>query len=135
MPRGGLGVDPMMTHTRTLPGRMPGGGISRRPLQVVIIADCSGSMTGEKIQALNFAIAQMIQHLGDGEIKRLNLFAGHRSRAVGNYDYLQWAAGYAAARHSAGQSPGMRHHWVHAKPPSRHAADGAENYLSQMIQS
>ena len=60
-------MDPMMTHTRTLPGRMPGGGISRRPLQVVIIADCSGSMTGEKIQALNFAIAQMIQHLASWE--------------------------------------------------------------------
>jgi uncharacterized protein YegL len=60
-------VDPMTTHTRTLVGKMPGGGISRRPLHVVIIADCSGSMTGEKIQALNFAIAQMIQHLASWE--------------------------------------------------------------------
>jgi uncharacterized protein YegL len=46
---------------------MPGGGIARRPLHVLILADCSGSMKGEKIQALNFAIAQMMQHLGDWE--------------------------------------------------------------------
>jgi len=42
---------------------MPGGGISRRPLHLVILADCSGSMKGEKIQALNFAIANMLPHL------------------------------------------------------------------------
>ena len=42
---------------------MPGGGISRRPLDFFILADCSGSMTGEKIQALNFAIADMLPHL------------------------------------------------------------------------
>jgi len=53
-------------HTRTV-GRMPGGGIARRPLHVLILADCSGSMKGEKIQALNFAIAQMMQHLGAWE--------------------------------------------------------------------
>jgi uncharacterized protein YegL len=46
---------------------MPGGGIARRPLHVLILADCSGSMKGEKIQALNFAIAQMIQHLSAWE--------------------------------------------------------------------
>src|SRR6201996_5032683 len=32
--------------------RMPGGGISRRPLHFIILADCSGGMKGEKIQAL-----------------------------------------------------------------------------------
>ena len=37
--------------------RMPGGGIARRPLHFIILADCSGGMKGEKIQALNFAIA------------------------------------------------------------------------------
>jgi uncharacterized protein YegL len=63
---GGVGMDGMYTKTRT-GGRMPGGGISRRPLHVIILADCSGSMTGEKIQALNFAIAQMLQHLSAWE--------------------------------------------------------------------
>jgi uncharacterized protein YegL len=43
--------------------RMPGGGISRRPLHFIILADCSGGMKGEKIQALNYAIADMMPHL------------------------------------------------------------------------
>jgi uncharacterized protein YegL len=42
---------------------MPGGGISRRPLHFIILADCSGSMRGEKMQALNFAIAEMLPNL------------------------------------------------------------------------
>lgn len=46
---------------------MPGGGLSRRPLHLVIIADCSGSMKGEKIQALNYAIADMLPHLAEWE--------------------------------------------------------------------
>jgi uncharacterized protein YegL len=47
--------------------RMPGGGISRRPLHFIILADCSGGMKGEKIQALNFAIADMMPHLAAWE--------------------------------------------------------------------
>ncbi|MDE3206666.1 MAG: VWA domain-containing protein [Acidobacteriota bacterium] len=46
---------------------MPGGGIARRPLHLIIVADCSGSMAGEKMQALNFAIANMLPHLADWE--------------------------------------------------------------------
>jgi uncharacterized protein YegL len=46
---------------------MPGGGISRRPLHFVILADCSGSMRGEKMQALNFAIAEMLPNLAAWE--------------------------------------------------------------------
>lgn len=49
--------------TQTTFSRMPGGGISRRPLHVLILADCSGGMKGEKMQALNYAIADMIPHL------------------------------------------------------------------------
>jgi uncharacterized protein YegL len=51
----------MITPTPTT--RMPGGGISRRPLHFIILADCSGGMKGEKIQALNYAIADMMPHL------------------------------------------------------------------------
>lgn len=47
--------------------RMPGGGISRRPLHVILLADCSGGMRGEKMQALNFAIADMLPHLAAWE--------------------------------------------------------------------
>lgn len=46
---------------------MPGGGISRRPFHLVVMADCSGSMRGEKMQALNFAIADMLTHLVEWE--------------------------------------------------------------------
>jgi uncharacterized protein YegL len=46
---------------------MPGGGISRRPLHVIILADRSGSMKGEKIQQLNFAIREMVQDLASWE--------------------------------------------------------------------
>ena len=47
--------------------RMPGGGISRRPLHFIILADCSGGMKGEKIQALNYAISDMMPHLEEWE--------------------------------------------------------------------
>jgi uncharacterized protein YegL len=47
--------------------RMPGGGVSRRPLHLIIIADCSGGMKGEKMQALNFAIADMLPQLAEWE--------------------------------------------------------------------
>ncbi len=47
--------------------RMPGGGIARRPLHFIILADCSGGMKGEKIQALNYAIADMLPHLAAWE--------------------------------------------------------------------
>jgi len=54
--------------TRVAPySRLPGGGISRRPLHFIILADCSGGMKGEKIQALNYAIAAMLPHLAAWE--------------------------------------------------------------------
>ncbi len=46
---------------------MPGGGVARRPLHVILLADCSGSMQGPKIKALNFAIGDMIQHFAAWE--------------------------------------------------------------------
>ncbi len=46
---------------------MPGGGVARRPLHVILLADCSGSMLGAKIKALNFAIGDMIQHFAAWE--------------------------------------------------------------------
>lgn len=38
----------------------PGGEMATRPLHFIWIADCSGSMAGEKIQSLNFAIHEAI---------------------------------------------------------------------------
>ncbi len=42
---------------------MPGGGVARRPLHFIVMGDCSGSMKGEKMQALNFALRAMLPHL------------------------------------------------------------------------
>ncbi|MCL2708541.1 MAG: tellurium resistance protein, partial [Defluviitaleaceae bacterium] len=39
---------------------MPGGEMSSRILDFIWIADCSGSMEGEKIETLNYAIRQTI---------------------------------------------------------------------------
>ena len=40
--------------------KRPGGELAARPLHFIWIADCSGSMAGEKIQQLNFAIKNAI---------------------------------------------------------------------------
>ena len=64
--RGATAERPRMPQTGPYP-RMPGGGIARRPLHFIILADCSGGMKGEKIQALNFAIADMLPHLAAWE--------------------------------------------------------------------
>jgi uncharacterized protein YegL len=58
----GMGIHSMRTKSV-----MPGGGVARRPLHVILLADCSGSMTGAKIQALNFAIGDMLQHFASWE--------------------------------------------------------------------
>jgi uncharacterized protein YegL len=43
---------------------MPGGGVTRRPLHFIVMADCSGSMEGAKMRALNYALASnMLSHL------------------------------------------------------------------------
>ncbi|MCL2699496.1 MAG: tellurium resistance protein, partial [Defluviitaleaceae bacterium] len=39
---------------------LPGGEMASRILDFIWIADCSGSMDGEKIQTLNYAIRQTI---------------------------------------------------------------------------
>ncbi len=50
---------------------MPGGGVARRPLHFIVMADCSGSMKGEKMQALNYALRSMLPHLIDWERDQL----------------------------------------------------------------
>jgi uncharacterized protein YegL len=66
---GGTPSDPLRVdfHNMRTKSIMPGGGIARRPLHVILLADCSGSMAGAKIQALNFAIGEMIQHFASWE--------------------------------------------------------------------
>lgn len=43
--------------------KRPGGELASRPLHFIWITDCSGSMSGEKIQQLNFAIRESIPHM------------------------------------------------------------------------
>jgi uncharacterized protein YegL len=50
---------------------MPGGGVSRRPLHFIVIGDCSGSMKGQKMQALNWALRAMLPHLISWEYEQL----------------------------------------------------------------
>ncbi len=43
--------------------KLPGGPLATRPLHFIFIADCSGSMAGDKIQSLNQAIREAIPHM------------------------------------------------------------------------
>lgn len=43
--------------------KRPGGELAARPLHFIWICDCSGSMRGEKIQQLNFAIRDAVPHM------------------------------------------------------------------------
>ena len=43
--------------------KRPGGEMSARPLHFIWIADCSGSMAGGKIGALNFAIKEALPEM------------------------------------------------------------------------
>jgi hypothetical protein len=56
--------------TASSPPLMPGGGIASRPLHFIIVADCSGSMTGEKMRALNSALTAMLRPLASWERDR-----------------------------------------------------------------
>lgn len=43
--------------------KLPGGPLATRPLHFIFIADCSTSMKGDKIQALNHAIREAVPHM------------------------------------------------------------------------
>lgn len=43
--------------------KLPGGALASRPLHFFWIVDCSGSMAGDKIQRLNFAIKEAIPEM------------------------------------------------------------------------
>ncbi len=45
--------------------KLPGGPLARRPLHFIWIADCSSSMYGDKIQALNNAIREALPAMQD----------------------------------------------------------------------
>jgi uncharacterized protein YegL len=52
--------DSFTSSLRQAMANRPGGALASRPLQFIWIVDCSGSMHGKKIEALNFAIREAI---------------------------------------------------------------------------
>lgn len=66
----------------------PGGELATRPLQFIWIADCSGSMQGKKIEALNFGIREAIKPMQ--EVADENPNAEVLVRAIRFSDGAQW---------------------------------------------
>ena len=65
-----------------------GGALAARPLQFIWIADCSGSMAGKKIEALNFGVREAIQPMRDVADENPN--AQVMVRAIKFSDGAQW---------------------------------------------
>jgi len=68
--------------------KLPGGPLATRPLHFIFVADCSGSMAGSKIQALNHAIREAIPHMR--EVAKGNPNAEVLVRAVKFSTGAQW---------------------------------------------
>jgi len=68
--------------------RLPGGPLAARPLHFVFLADCSGSMAGEKIASLNTAIREAIPHMRD--VAKENPNARLLVRAVSFSEGARW---------------------------------------------
>jgi len=69
-------------------GNRPGGELASRPLQFIWLADCSGSMQGPKIEALNTAIREAIKPMQ--EVADDNPQAQVLVRAIKFSDGAQW---------------------------------------------
>ena len=81
--------------------KLPGGPIANRPLHFIFLADCSTSMSGGKIQALNHAIREAIPHMREVAkgnpnaevlVRAIRFSAGaqwHVSQAT-NVDEFEW---------------------------------------------
>ena len=70
-------------------GRRPGGELAARPLHLIFIADCSGSMASHgKIQALNQAIREATPHLKKVAIENPN--ADVLLRAIAFHNGARW---------------------------------------------
>ncbi len=67
---------------------MPGGPLATRPLHFIWILDCSGSMAGEKIRSLNFALRESIPAMQQSADENPN--ASVLVRALRFSDGAQW---------------------------------------------
>lgn len=68
--------------------KLPGGPLATRPLHFIFLADCSGSMSGNKIQSLNHAIREAIPHMR--EVAKGNPNAEVLVRAIKFSTGAQW---------------------------------------------
>ncbi len=68
--------------------KLPGGELPTRPLHLIWICDCSGSMQGDKIQSLNIAIREAVPHLQ--QVAEDNPNANVVIRALKFSDRAQW---------------------------------------------
>jgi len=68
--------------------KRPGGALSTRPLHFIWMADCSGSMSGSKIQTLNTAIREAIPNMQ--RVAEENPYADVLVRAVKFSTGAQW---------------------------------------------
>jgi len=68
--------------------KRPGGELASRPLHFIFLADCSGSMAGQKINSLNTAIREAIPHMRD--VARDNVNAEVLVRAIKFSNGAQW---------------------------------------------
>jgi uncharacterized protein YegL len=66
----------------------PGGSLAKRPLHFIYLLDCSGSMQGQKIASLNFAIRESIKPMQDVADENPN--AQILVRAIKFSDGAQW---------------------------------------------
>ncbi|OJV96069.1 MAG: tellurium resistance protein [Chloroflexi bacterium 54-19] len=67
---------------------MPGGKLASRQLHFIWIVDCSSSMTGKKINMLNFAVREVIPSMKD--VAKANPFAQVMVRALKFSSGAQW---------------------------------------------
>jgi uncharacterized protein YegL len=67
---------------------IPGGKMAARPLHFIWIADCSGSMSGDKIQSLNTAIREAIPEMKN--VAQSNPHAQVLVRAIKFSSGAQW---------------------------------------------
>ncbi len=77
-----------MEQEESMEHKLPGGPIANRPLHFIFIADCSSSMAGRKIQALNQAIREAIPHMR--EVAHGNPNAEVLVRAIKFSSGAQW---------------------------------------------
>jgi uncharacterized protein YegL len=77
-----------MTPEKIIEKKRPGGALATRPLHFIWMTDCSGSMTGDKIQSLNHAIREAIPAMR--AVAHDNPYANVLIRAVKFSDGAQW---------------------------------------------